>query len=241
MTFDCPLCSKTFATNSGLWKHTKNKHSNGVALNEDSSETSSPNADAHTKPDGIASEESLPTPPLEDGEKTVWNTWKTAVVDSSTENIPMPLKLISTTGKLANKVNLTKAEQASVDEKAVAVLKLTLTAADTITGMYGRAITLDDSYSCRHSEGEKTLVAEAQLAAFKDKGIEVTSILSPTTVALALTAGYIVPPIISLQKDKKKKLLKGGGRKLLSWIPIFGKRFRTPKGLGTEGFNEVIE
>ena len=40
---------------------------------------------------------------------------------------------------------------------------------------------------------------------------------------------------------KKKKLLKGGGRKLLSWIPIFGKRFRTPKGLGTEGFNEVIE
>lgn len=241
MSFDCPECSKSFATNSGLWKHTKNKHFNGVALNEDSSETSSPNADAHTKPDGIASEESLPTPPLEDNEKTVWNTWQSAVIDSSTENIPMPLKLISTTGKLAGKTNLTKAEQKSVDEKAVAVLKLVLTGADTATTLYGRAITLDNDYSCRHNEAEKTLVAEAQLAAFKDKGIEVTDILSPMTVAIALTIGYVVPPVISLQKNKKKKLLKNGGKKLLSWIPIFGRRWRTPKVEGTEGFNEVIE
>ena len=237
MSFECPECSKSFATNSGLWKHTKNKHTNGVALNErEMSETSSPNADAHTKPD-VREQESSPTPPLE----TVWNTWQSAVIDSSTENIPMPLKIISTTGKLANKTNLSKAEQKSVDEKAIAVLKLVLTGTDTLTGMYGRAITLDEDYSCRHSEAEKTIVAEAQLAAFKDKGIEVTDILSPMTVAVALTAGYMVPPIVKLQKNKKRKLLKNGGRKVLSWIPIFGRRWRTPKVEGTEGFNEVIE
>ena len=69
-----------------------------------------------------------------------------------------------------------------------------------------------------------------------------TNILSPTTVALALTAGYVFPPIVKLQTNKKRKMLKGGGRRLLSWIPIIGKRFKPkPEDFFQQTFPMEIE
>ena len=60
--------------------------------------------------------------------------------------------------------------------------------------------------------------------------------------ALALTAGYVFPPIVKLQTNKKRKMLKGGGRRLLSWIPIIGKRFKPkPEDFFQQTFPMEIE
>ena len=240
--FDCPDCGKIFQTNSGLWKHSKNKHSTEAAQNETVLVSSSPKIAAYTTTDADGDNQNPPASPppfTESEEGTLWNKWKSMEVDANTESIPLSLKIISTTGKIASKGKLTKAEQIAIDEKAVAVLKLCLSGCDSLIGVWGRTVTLDDSYTCRHSDAEKTLVAEAQLEAFKHHGIEVTQILSPTTVALALTGGYLVPPIIALSKNRKRTLIKNGGRRLLSWIPIFGKRFRH-KEEETFGTGEII-
>ena len=219
--FKCDECPAEFKTNSGLWKHKKNKHGD-APISESSDNLSPVHALAPSDTDDEGDNPSIPA----SQDNTIWNTWSRTIVDDSTEKIPTPLKVISATGKVASGAKLTKAQRKALDEKSVALLKMGLTGADALIGIYGRAITLDPDYSCRHSDGEKTIVEEAQLDAFKDKGIEVTSVLSPTTVAVALTAGYIVPPIAKLQKNKKRKLLKNGGKSLLSRIPIIGRRFR---------------
>jgi hypothetical protein len=231
--FQCPDCHKSFKTNAGRWKHSKSKH--GVAVETQAElESSSPNHSRSLADLDGATE--IPDPAS--SQETIWNKWSIPNDDDSNSSIPLPLKLVAKTGKIAAGAKLSKVQQKAVDEKAIALLKLTLTGADFCIGHYGRTITLDNTYSCRHSDSEKTLVAEAQLEAFKDKNIQVTSILSPTTVALALTAGYVFPPIVALQRNKKRKMLKGGGRRMLSWIPIIGKRFK-PKP--TDFFEQLVE
>ena len=242
----CNECSppKVYANGSGLWKHKKAKH--GDADTQVKGGNSSPNVHSRTLASNLDEGTDLPSPPVletditTDETESIWNKWETTIVDESTESVPSGLKMIAAGGKVLSGAKLSKAQRKALDEKSIALLTLGLTGADGLITFYGQKTTLSDDYSCRHSSGEKRIVAEAQLEAFKSKGIEITSVLSPTTIAVALTAGYIIPPIVKLQKNKKRKLLMGGGRKLLSYIPIFGRRWRTTKEESTF-FNEEDE
>jgi len=236
----CEECGKEYKTRSGLWKHMAkhNKDNTGEVAENDSDDgmLASP-------PPASEGADDAPSPTLvdDDDDDDLWNTWETTEVEGNTESIPTALKIAVKPSKVGKGKKLTKAQQKAMDEKSVALLKMGLTGVDSLITIYGRAITMDDSYTCRHSASEKQLVADAQLEALKDKGIELPELVSPTAVAVALTAGYIVPPVYKVQKNAKRKMIKNGGRRFLSRIPIIGRRFRKKMEQEDNPFAEVEE
>jgi len=66
-------------------------------------------------------------------------------------------------------------------------------------------------------------------------------LLSPTTVAIALLGAYTIPPIYKINKKSKRSIIKNGGKRMLSWIPIFGKRFRKKKIETVDDIFEGVE
>ena len=219
----CDECGKAYATRSGLWKHKQSKHSSGEVRVEPDVEDDALASSAPTS----AGDDNPPSPPADDEEDDLWSTWEVSEPsEQPTEAIPAPIKIALKPSKALKGKKLTKAQQKAMDDKSVALLKMGLTGVDSLITIYGRAVTADEDYSCRHSDGEKQLVADAQLEALKEKGIQLPEIISPTAVAVALTAGYIVPPVYKVQKNAKRKFLKNSGRGILSRIPIIGRRFR---------------
>ena len=221
----CDSCGKEYKSNSGLWKH---KHkcvpNEEIVMVED--EDTDMASDSLSENEVLEDAQSAST-----ADSSMWNDWNNLdAKDLVTESLPTELKLLTKqqTPKKKGK-KLTAAQQKSLDEKSVAILKLGLTFTDTIISFYGQKVTLNPDYVCRHGEKEKTMVAEAQQEALKQHGLAITGILSPTVIALALSGMYVGKPVYKINKKSKKAVIKNGGRKLLSYIPIFGRRFRKKK------------
>jgi hypothetical protein len=228
--FTCSDCGKEYKSKSGLWKHQQK------CLNTDDEEIASLEKNGgdglnHTEDDAHLS--SSPSDSSTDGDSptsdSVWNTWGETEYEPTTESLPPQLKLLKGgTGRKSGK-KMTAKEQKALDDKTVALLEMGLSMADAGISLYGQKALLDEDYQCKHSQSEKRMVATAQMEALKEKGIELTNVLTPTTVAVALTGAYLVPPIYKINKKSKKSIVKNGGRRLLSYIPIFGRRFRKKK------------
>ncbi|MHC4950486.1 MAG: C2H2-type zinc finger protein [Planctomycetota bacterium] len=229
MTLTCEDCGKEYKTRSGLWKHQQKCVADGnTKEGETRFGSPQPNEDNSSPPPPIQEEETEIVE--EDDSDSIWNTWgQTEFEATPTETIPKELKLLSKGGNKRSKKKLTAKEQKALDEKSVALITTGLTLYDSGISLYGKKALQDPLYECRHSDKEKRMVSEATLEMLKDKDIEITNMLSPTTVAVALLGAYTVPPIYKIQKQTKRGIIKNGGKKLLSWIPVFGRRFRKPK------------
>lgn len=236
MSFTCEDCGKEYASRSGLWKHQKKMGHGKFANVAEETTTEGESRFGSPLPD---EDNSSPPPPIQeettivedDEEDSLWNTWgQVEFEESPTESIPKELKLLTKGGNKGKKrKKLTAKEQKALDEKSVALITTGLTLYDSGITLYGKKALQDPDYECRHGDKEKRMVSEATLEMLKEKDIEITNILSPTTVAVALLGAYTVPPLYKIQKRTKRGIIKNGGRKLLSWIPIFGRRFRKPK------------
>lgn len=235
--FSCEDCGKEYKTNSGLWKH-KQK-----CVPEEIETKGEELGSAHQS---VGIEESIPTPPPSSEESdndSIWNTWgETSFEESPSEKIPTQLKLLAK-GKTpkANRKKLTAKEQKALDEKSVALITTSLTLYDSGISLYGKKALADPEYECRHADSEKRMVSEATLDMLKDKGVEITNLLSPTTVAIALLGAYTIPPIYKINKKSKRSIIKNGGKRMLSWIPIFGRRFRKKKIETVDDIFEGVE
>jgi hypothetical protein len=141
------------------------------------------------------------------------------------------LKVLATTKTVRSKT-MTEADIETMREQSRAMLSLALTAWDSLSTSYARSITLDKEYLISHSEQEKYLVADAQARYLESRGFFVSDVLGTGTIAAALTAGYVFPPLVKAHRKSKRSFIspktKGRMAVILRRIPII-KRFFKPK------------
>jgi len=163
--------------------------------------------------------------------KTSWRDFQfTSADDPATDVIPAHFKMAVAGG--GSKGKLSKAEREALMKRNTAILKLGLTTTDHLLTKYAQAVCLDPSMEIRHSESDKDLVANAQMAYLEEKGLFLTNYLSTGVVAASLTAWYVGAPIIRIRSKAKRKLFKGKG--LLSKLPLIGRFFKKKKTIETE-------
>jgi len=173
-------------------------------------------------------------PPMEENESITveegpaWMDFDFTEGEESTEHIPTALKMLSSFGGGETK---TPEQIQLMHSTNMEILRLGLTATDVLITKYGQAVMLDEEYSCRHSEEDKTLVAQAQYAWMLEKGIDPSSLVGTGAIAAAMTGYYVVPPVLKVRKKAKVRLFKNAGRiwRLPGKIPVIGRFFNRRK------------
>lgn len=213
-----PCCNKTL-TRSGYYRHIKNKpcqkgrKSESPSIDGDSTPPSSAESDA-----GIHSPDDPPSQPS-------WLDWEPETSDA-TESLPAPLKVIATTRRTQGAMS--PADLETMREQSRAILTLGLVAADSGMTAYARAVTENPDYLISHSDAERYLVADAQARWLESRGFMVSDVVGTGTIAAALTAGYIVPPLYKARRKAKRSIIgpraKSRMARIVRKIPFIGKR-----------------
>lgn len=256
--FKCEDCGKEYKTRAGLWKHQK-RYKHGKFAEEIESETETEVIpDPEPEPETVvATAETDSQSPAEDAEaptsdpptapteadhaaaddpagdtRPSWMDFKfTAADDTATDAIPTHFKAAVASGGAKNPAKLTKAEKQALMKRNTAILKLGLTTTDHLLTKYAQAVCMDPEMKVEHSEADKDLVANAQMAYLEEKGLFITNYLSTGVVAASLTAWYIGAPVMRIRKKAKRKLFKGRG--LLSKLPLIGRFFKRKQTIET--------
>tara|TARA_R100000655_G_scaffold94568_2_gene136069 strand:+ start:2064 stop:2792 length:729 start_codon:yes stop_codon:yes gene_type:complete len=160
-----------------------------------------------------------------DDNEPEWLNFEPDESEEITESIPTALKMA--TALSGDPGSRTKKEVELAHQTNLEILKMGLGGVDVLITKYGRAVTLDKEYLCKHSESDKELVAHAQYRFLLEKGIDPSSIVSTGTIATALTGYYVLPPIMKVRKKAKVKLFKNAGKivGVLRKIPVIGRLF----------------
>ena len=214
-----PCCNKQLSR-SGYYRHMKSmpcqkgrKSEHAVSVEEGSTPPTQPDSDA-----GIHSPDDPPSQPS-------WLDWEPEVSDA-TESLPAPLRVIATTRRAQGAMS--PADLETMREQSRAILTLGLVAADSGMTAYARAVTEDPEYLISHSDAERYLVADAQARWLESRGFMVADVVGTGTIAAALTAGYIVPPLYKARTKAKKSIIgprtKSRMSRFIRRIPFIGKR-----------------
>lgn len=159
-----------------------------------------------------------------------WSSWEPET--TITESLPSPLKILATT-KTTRSKTMTEADIETMREQSRAMLSLALTGWDSLASSYARAITLDKEYMISHSESEKYLVADAQARYLETRGFFVSDVLGTGTIAAALTAGYVFPPLVKAHRKSKRSFIspttKGRMAVMLRKIPVLRRLVKKKK------------
>jgi len=155
--------------------------------------------------------------------------------EPATEHIPSALKMAAGMAGGEKGPNV-----ALMHETNLSVLKMGLSGVDVLLTQYGRAVMIDATYECRHSDSDKELVARAQYQWMLERGINPSDYISTGGIAAALTSYYILPPLVKIQRKSKRKVLKGLGgiTKPFKRIWPFGRKRRAQDVLKEEGAND---
>ena len=213
---NCDQCEKSYKTRAGLWKHKKAKHEETSPIAEEPVSSSS----------GV--EKSIPphspiTDDTPDDTSPAWLDWDFGTDENTTDTIPFGFKSIVTPvpgeyGKMS------KAQRAALETQNIGILKMGLSTIDVLLSKYGQAVSLDPLFEVKHSESDKSLVANAQYRYLEEKGLFLTKYLSTGVIAGSLTTWYIAAPAYRIRKNAKRKLFKG--RNILSRLPLIGRIFK---------------
>tara|TARA_R110002110_G_scaffold128325_3_gene307963 strand:- start:829 stop:1533 length:705 start_codon:yes stop_codon:yes gene_type:complete len=212
---NCDQCDKTYKTRAGLWKHKKAKHDEETYREE--TVTSSGDGETSSPPPSFAHTDESPD------DSPGWLDWDFGSGDESTDTIPFGFKSIVTPvpgeyGKMS------KAQRAALETQNIGILKMGLSTIDVLLSKYGQAVSLDPLFEVKHSESDKSLVANAQYRYLEEKGLFLTKYLSTGVIAGSLTTWYIAAPAYRIRKNAKRKLFKG--RNILSRLPLIGRIFK---------------
>ena len=178
-----------------------------------------------------------PDSPTDPQDQPEWLTFQFSKEEGSTDAIPTTFKAAVSSGS-GKKGKLTKSEREALIKRNTAILKLGLTSVDHLLSKYAQAVTLDPEMKISHSESDKDLVANAQMAYLEEKGLFLTNYLSTGVVAASLTGWYIGAPVMRIRKQAKRKLFKGRG--LLSRLPLIGRFFKRKKTILDQNGEVVI-
>lgn len=239
MTFECDICGHTTKTRAAIWKHKQSKHSEetdmvesdeqGGGLEEDTL------TDTHSPPtveDSDIDTDSPTSSPIPDWAKQFTYT----VEETPTITAPTPLKAI--TMKKAPKKG-TKKNKKQIEEESknnLTMLKMGYKAVDNVANKYKEAIN-PSTKLIKRSDSDYDWVAKSTNAYMVENNYFISDYLSTGKIALVANAWFFGTVGASVYKDTKKvdgalgvvKAPFRFGKKLLSYIPVFGRRFRTKK------------
>ena len=171
-------------------------------------------------------EESSPSPPVEDtileeydDNEPEWLNFESNESEEITESIPSALKMASALS--GDPSSRTKKEIELAHQTNLEILTLGLGGLDLLITKYGKAVTLDDTYICKHSDSDKELVAHAQYRYLLEKGIDPSSIVSSGVLATTLTGWY------ESAKEGKGQVIQGCGSCL--WLDAKNPAIRSAR------------
>lgn len=213
----CDQCEKSYKTRAGLWKHKKAKHEDIQEIAEEEVSSSSGDKDS-IPPSSFAHTDEAP-----DDTSPAWLDWDFGANEDTTDTIPFGFKSIVTPvpgeyGKMS------KAQRQALETQNIGILKMGLSTIDLLLSKYGQAVSLDPDFEVKHSESDKSLVANAQYRYLEEKGLFLTRYLSTGMIAGSLTSWYVLAPAYRIRKNAKRKLFRGRG--LLSRLPLIGRLFK---------------
>jgi hypothetical protein len=223
-------CGKVLKSRAGIYKHElKCDYSMGVSHETLEDLPSSPFSH---EPEVVADEATAPS----DSNQPTYTQY-TYTSDEVEDNmvIPSPLKFITGGNKTKSGKKKNKAELATMAKTNEAMLSMGYKTIDTVASKYRVAITGDESMVIQHSESDYKWISGMSNAYLVEKGIDINAYFGTGKAALICNSYWFGSIAHTLHKDAKKLdkslgLLRkpmSGIRKLLSFIPIIGKRFRT--------------
>ena len=234
----CPDCGKSYASRSGLWKHTQKFQGScrpdpvdGIHKSEDDGSHLKANDLRSSDPirvtpedsmsdggegslDSVASPPPSPDPPLDtigrepDPEFEDWAEFDLGIDEDVTEVIPAPLKVITAQDPRKTGRKPTQKELKAIRETETSILKAGLTGVDTILSHYGKGVTMNTDFQVVHSDQSKDLVANAQQEWLEEQGVQITAWLGKGAVAGILTSWYVGGPLLRIRKEAKKPMIK---------------------------------
>ena len=220
-------CSKVLKSRAGIYKHElKCEHSMGVSEETEMSEESPSSPESHTT-DVEEPDSSTPT----------FQNYSYKVEDLESDiPVPSPLKFI-TGGKKSSGKKKNQQELAIMSKTNEAMLSLGYKSVDGLASRYRVAITGDEEMTITHSESDYKWISGMTNAYLMEKGFDINAYLGTGKAAIICNSWWFGSIGATLHKDAKKLdkslgLLRkplGGIKKLLSYIPIIGKRFRQEK------------
>jgi hypothetical protein len=239
----CAECGKTFKTRSGLWKHSK-KHEPSydddepIVVEEQTDEVA-----ADDSSNSSFSDEGSTSTPSSTSSK--WQSFSLDIDDEVTETMPTPLKMVARQTQQKSGSKKTKAQLEAEGKLNVQLLKSGLGIIDGVLTKYGRAVTLDEEYAVKHSDADKTMVAEAQWRYLESKGVIPSMVINEGVLAAGMTAWYVGSPLMDIRKKSKRSLglLKGGSKVAggLRRLPLIGRLFGRRKKNAEELFQPTLD
>lgn len=222
----CSICGKSYKSRSGVWKHEQK-------CQVDSFEHTQSSVADETEPPMLASSNSESSDVAEDTPTSKWMDFDLGGGEVEyTDTPPAALKMVVAQGQKDRK-KMSKQEEKTFKETEKAMLKMMLGGIDTVLTTYGKAVTLNPDFLVKHSESSKEMVSSAQYSWMEEKGLSLSKYANKGVLAASLTTWYIAAPVLRIKQEAKKPMLKrmgGGGRSLLSRLPLIGRIFkRKPK------------
>ena len=231
---NCSKCGKSYKSRSGVWKHEQK-------CQVDSFEHTQSSVVDETEPPMLASSSSESVDIAEDTSTT--SKWMDFDLGGGaveyTDTPPAALKMVVAQGQKDRK-KMSKQEEKAFKDTEKAMLKMMLGGIDTVLTTYGKAITLNPDFLVKHSESSKEMVSGAQYAWMEEKGLSLSKYANKGVLAAGLTTWYVAAPIMRIKSEAKKPMLKrmgGGGRSLLSRLPLIGRIFKRKPQTSEEIFS----
>jgi hypothetical protein len=247
--YTCLECQDFIGKRSGYYKHRKAKHSHGeegsvsppssVSAADTSSEVAEPlpasiddeesfREEDHALDDDVGQEDEESSDTGEVDDNSSWMNWGTDIEDTANYHMPTPLKAMKKKATKGKRTKRSAKELVAARDTSKNLVVMGLGFSDTLMSAYGRGVTMDKDFKVEHSQRDKELVAEAQVAYMEEKGIFLSDRISKGMVAGAMLVWYHGVPMNDIRKKAKRPLLKRGGG-LLKRLPIINRLFRRKK------------
>ena len=200
--YQCEVCEKQLSK-SGYYKHIKKCGVDEEIIEEETHGGESDILDSFES-------DTQPQPPADSPASSEWMTYEPIKEENITERMPIPLKFVEKLATAKPKKKYTAKELKEIQKANIALLKMGLGATDVLITRYGQAVMEDKEYECKHSDNDKTMVANSQNAWLEENGINLSHHIGKGKLALLMTGYYIAPPIVKIQKKRTKRLIKKG-------------------------------
>ena len=196
--YQCDECGKQLSK-SGYYKHIKK-----CGVNEELNEETNGGESSESR---ITLDESEP---LTDSPTSSWMDYTPIIEENVTEKMPTPLKFVEKLATAKPKKKYTAKELKEIQKANIALLKMGLGATDVLITRYGKAVTENEEYECKHSDDDKRMVASSQNAWLEENGVNLSQHIGKGKIALLMSGYYVAPPLLKIQKKRTKQLIKKG-------------------------------
>jgi len=224
-------CGKSLSTRGGIYKHEQKCHMNPIQEPQETVAVEDSTVAMTDIPPSQPDSEQIMVEESSTAATSSWMDFDMGEPDDNTDVIPTTLKVVAAQKPPKNPKKMSPKEKEALKSTNLALLKMGLTGADALIQTYGRKVCDDPELVVKHSDKDKSLVAQAQWDWMSENDIILSTHISTGVIAGALTAHYLGAPIIRIQKNAKTPLSFAGGRigGFFRRLPLIGRLFGKKK------------